>query len=90
MEFGNFCLWPKERVPQEVLACAFTMHNMPGQPVCTPKPSPGWRCHTRPGKPSSEWAVIVYHALLVALQTFLGLRESAHCVRLAIQGMSGI
>ena len=28
-----------------------------------------------------RWAVIVYHALLAALQTFFKLRESAHCVK---------
>jgi len=38
----------------------------------------------------TEWAVIVYHALLAALQIFLELRESAHCARLAILGMSSI
>jgi len=36
------------------------------------------------------WAVIVYHALLSASQIFLELRESAHCIKLAIQGMSRI
>ncbi len=33
------------------------------------------------------WAVIVY---VSASQIFLELRESAHCVKLAIQGMSSI
>ena len=35
-------------------------------------------------------AVIVYHALLAAFQIFLELKESAHCARLAILGMSSI
>ncbi len=52
-----------------------------GQPVCTPRLSSGCVCRTSVCRPSiyAEWAVIVYHALLAALQNSWS-SESLHIV----------
>ena len=41
MQFGKICLSTQKHAPQKVLAYAYAMHGLPGQPVCTPRPSSG-------------------------------------------------
>ena len=86
MQSGKICLSIQEHAHQKVLAYANAMHGLMSQPGCTSKPSSGWFCQRSVCKhfSDSEWAVMVYRALLALLHTLFNLRESAHCVRLAI------
>ena len=42
----QICLSSQDHARQKELACAYTRHGLPGQLVCTPRPSSGWLCQT--------------------------------------------
>ena len=60
--------------------------------LCAPRDHPqvGYVNEVVASLTHSEWALILYHALLAATQRFLDLREFAQHIRLAIWGMSSI